>query len=106
MALATSATIRQSARAWPGAGNSARWREMRRSELVTVPSFSPQARAGSLTWAKARVSLAAEQSETTTKGQEVKEFRTLAVWGRLTAGLVAMIQMALMRPSATASNIS
>ncbi len=30
----------------PGSGRKARWREMRRSELVTVPSFSPQAAAG------------------------------------------------------------
>ena len=33
----------QSARASPGAGRNARWREMRRSELVTVPSFSAHA---------------------------------------------------------------
>jgi hypothetical protein len=30
-------------------GRKPRWREMRRSELVTVPSFSPQAAAGRMT---------------------------------------------------------
>jgi hypothetical protein len=75
MAWATSAMIRQSARAWPGAGNRARWREIRRSELVTVPSFSPQARAGSLTSAKAVVSVST-QSDTTTNGQRSSASRT------------------------------
>jgi hypothetical protein len=37
--LATSLTIHQSGRASPGAAKNARWREMRRSELVTVPDF-------------------------------------------------------------------
>ena len=41
--------IDQSARASPGAGTAARTREMRRSELVTVPSFSLQLVAGSST---------------------------------------------------------
>ncbi len=40
------ANIHQSGRASPGAAGNARWREMRRSELVTVPSFSPQAGGG------------------------------------------------------------
>ena len=59
MRLATSAMIHQSGRASPGAGRKGRWREMRRSELVTVPSFSPQAAAGRLTWAWRMVSVAA-----------------------------------------------
>ena len=45
----TSASTAQSGRASPGALRKRRWREMRRSEFVTVPSFSPQARAGSRT---------------------------------------------------------
>ena len=52
--------IHQSGRASPGAGRKARWREMRRSELVTVPSFSPQAAAGSRTWAWRIVSVSAD----------------------------------------------
>ncbi len=106
MAAATSAMIRQSGRAWPGGANSGRWREIRRSELVTTPSFSPQARAGSFTWAKAMVSVSAMQSETMTKGQRARAAATRRESGRLTAGFVAMIQIALIRPSATASNIS
>jgi hypothetical protein len=51
MRRATSQRMSQSPRASPGAGRKARWREMRRSELVTVPSFSPQPSAGSSTWA-------------------------------------------------------
>ena len=46
---ATSQMMRQSARASPGIGRNGLCREMRRSELVTVPSFSPQAAAGSRT---------------------------------------------------------
>ena len=38
--------IHQSGLASPGWGRKPRWREMRRSELVTVPSFSPQPVAG------------------------------------------------------------
>ena len=45
MRFATSHIIHQSARASPGAGRNARWRDTRRSELVTVPSFSPHASA-------------------------------------------------------------
>src|SRR5579872_7052530 len=49
--LATSQTIHQSGFASPGGGRNARWREIRRSELVTVPDFSPQASAGNSTCA-------------------------------------------------------
>ena len=59
MRRATSAMIHQSGRASPGSGRNARWREMRRSELVTVPSFSPQAAAGSSTCGVADVSVSA-----------------------------------------------
>ena len=44
---AKSRAITQSARASPGGGTAARTRLIRRSELVTVPSFSPQLEAGS-----------------------------------------------------------
>ena len=49
--LATSLTIHQSGLASPGGVRNARCREMRRSELVTVPDFSPQACAGNSTCA-------------------------------------------------------
>ena len=63
MRRATCVTIHQSGLASPGAGRNARWREIRRSELVTVPSFSPQAAAGSRTCAPAAtVSFAAGQA--------------------------------------------
>src|SRR5580658_581238 len=76
-----------------------------RSELVTVPSFSPQPEAGSRTSAYRVVSVG-QQSETTTNGQISSAARTLSARGMLAAGLVAAIQIALTRPSATASNIS
>ena len=59
----------------PAAARKGRWREMRRSELVTVPSFSPQPAAGSTTSAKRVVSVG-QQSETTTKGQAASASRT------------------------------
>ena len=46
MRRATSQMMRQSGLASPGAGRNGLCRDMRRSELVTVPSFSPQAAAG------------------------------------------------------------
>ena len=46
---AKSATMRQSSRASPGGAIAARTRLMRRSLLVTVPSFSAQVLAGSST---------------------------------------------------------
>src|SRR3546814_1001853 len=55
MRRATSLTIHQSGIASPGSGKSARWRLIVRSELVTVPSFSPHAAAGRRTCAKAPV---------------------------------------------------
>ena len=65
MRRATSLSIHQSGLASPGAGRNARWREMQRSELVTVPSFSPQAAAGRTTSAKHVVSVG-QQSLTAT----------------------------------------
>ncbi len=50
-------TMRQSARASPGAATAARTRLMRRSLLVTVPSFSAQVLAGSSRSAKAQVAV-------------------------------------------------
>ena len=46
-----------------GAARNARWRDMRLSELVTVPSFSAQAAAGSTIWPNAVVSVG-QPSET------------------------------------------
>ena len=73
-----------------------------RSELVTVPSFSPQASAGSSTCAKRSVSVLRMQSETTTSSQAAAPRWTRSASGRLTTGLVAMIHTALMRPSCDA----
>ncbi len=52
------------------------------------------------------VSVSAMQSETTTKGHLASASPTRPASGMLTAGLVAITQMALMRPSWTASNMS
>ena len=71
----TSASIHQSGRASPGAARNGRWREIRRSELVTVPSFSPQPAAASTTWEWSVVSVG-QQSETTTNGQAASAART------------------------------
>ena len=106
MRLATSLMIHQSGRASPGSARNARWREMRRSELVTVPSFSPHAAAGSFTCACRTVSVSAIASETTTKGQALSAASTASPSGSVSTGLVAMIHSALMRPSATARNMS
>ena len=76
--------MRQSARASPGASNSARWRLIRLVGIGDRARFSPQARAGSFTWAKAGVSVSAMQSETTTNVQAASAARTLEASGRLT----------------------
>ena len=102
---ATWANIHQSGRASPGASRNLRWREMRRSELVTVPSFSPQPAAGSTTCPKRVVSVG-QQSDTATNGHAASAARTRPVRGRLAAGLVATIHSAFTRPSSTASNRS
>ena len=61
---ATWLRIHQSCRASPGAGRNGRWREMPRSELVTVPSFSAQASAGRRMRQASTVSVARIASET------------------------------------------
>ena len=74
---ATCVTIHQSGRASPGSGRNARWREMRRSELVTVPSFSPHAAAGSRTCAPlVMVSLVSTLSDTTNSSSLLSAART------------------------------
>ena len=102
----TCASAHQSGRAAPGAGRKARWREMRRSEFVTVPDFSPQPAAGSSTSASRAVSVRPVTSETTTKGQAASAAATASASGMLAAGLVARIQSALILPSAAARNMS
>ena len=79
---------------------------MRRSELVTVPSFSPQPVAGSSTCAQAAVSVCAMQSDTTTSSQRASARRTRSASGRLTTGLVAMIHTAFTSPRSMASKSS
>ena len=76
MRSATSASIHQSGRASPGKGRNGRCREMRRSELVTVPSFSPQAEAGSRTCARLTLSLEATLSDTTSSSSRRIASRT------------------------------
>jgi len=103
---ATADTIHQSGRHSPGEGRNARWREMRRSELVTVPSFSPQAAAGKSTWAPAfTVSLERTFSDTTKSSSCLSASRMAPARGSETAGFVAMTQSALISPRAIASNI-
>src|SRR3546814_20410709 len=85
------ASAHQSGLASPGAGRNARWREITRSELVTVPSFSPQASAGSSRCASCAVSVDATTSETTTNSQRRSASRTRSTSGRLTTGLVDII---------------
>ena len=106
MRRATSDTIHQSGLASPGSGRKARWREMRRSELVTVPSFSPQAAAGSSTCAPAfTVSFERTFSDTTNSSSLPSASRTAPARGSDTAGLVAITHSALISPRSIASNI-
>ena len=88
-------TIHQSGCASPGTGRKLRCREMRRSEFVTVPDFSPHVAAGSSTCAQRVVSVSRTQSETTTSSQRSSARRTRSASGMLTTGFVDMIQMAL-----------
>ena len=73
---------------------------IRRSELVTVPSFSPQAAAGSRTCAPAAtVSFAATLSETTNRSSRPSAVAHLARRAASeTAGLVAITHSALIWP--------
>ena len=67
-----------------------------RSELVTVPSFSPQAeRRQQHVRERVGVGVAPCTSETTTSSQRCERARTWSASGRLTTGLVAMIHTAL-----------
>lgn len=79
---------------------------MRRSELVTMPSFSPQLAAGSSRSANWQVSLVAKASCTTTKGQMASACCTSCWSGSDCAGLLQAIHRALIRPLRTASNSS
>ena len=66
----------QSARASPGAGMKARWREIWRSELVTVPSFSPHASAGSRISASACANRFRQHIDTTRHSHLARARRT------------------------------
>ena len=93
-------TAHQSGFASPTGSRKRRWREMRRSEFVTVPSFSPQAWAGSRTWEPLfNVSLETTFSDTTKSSSFRKAALTSPVCGRLTAGLVPITQSALIAPA-------
>ncbi len=103
--FATSLTIHQSGFASPAGGRNPRWREMRRSELVTVPDFSPQACAGSSTCApELTVSLERTFSETTNNSSLAIAARTTSASGSDTTGLVPITHNALTSPRAIASN--
>ena len=99
--------IRQSGRASPGRGQE---RALARDAALGIgdravllaPGQRPAASHGRRPWCRCR----AMQSETTTNGQRAAPRAPGRRRGRLTAGLVAMIQIALIRPSATASNMS
>ena len=106
MRFATSLMIHQSCCALPAFSNNPRWRLMRRSLLVTVPSFSLQPVAGSFTLARRAVSVSAMQSLTTTRSHFSSAAFTLSALGKLTTGLVAITHTALILPSSMASNIS
>ncbi|CAB3632166.1 hypothetical protein LMG26685_00719 [Achromobacter mucicolens] len=103
---ATDCASRQSGCASPGGAIAARTRLTRRSELVTVPDFSGQVAAGNTRSAWASVSVPAYASCTITNSARANAARTRAWSGSDCAGLVAAIHRTLMRPSATASNIS
>ena len=103
---ATWLMIHQSGRASPDGGRKARWRLMTRSLLVTVPSFSPQPRAGRRMRALRMVSLSATQSLATSIGTCAMAARTASEAGSETAGLVAITHNAPMRPSPAARNSS
>ena len=73
-----STTICQSCRASPGGGTAARTRLIRRSLLVTVPSFSPQVVAGKSRSAQSQVAAVAKASCTTTNSARSSARRTVA----------------------------
>ena len=98
--------IAQSWRASPGGVMAGLTRVMRRSELVTVPSFSPHELAGSNTSAYWQVSVLLYASCTTTNSAVLSAVNTLFKSGIECAGFVQAIQIALISPLLTASNIS
>ena len=79
---------------------------MRRSELVMVPSVSPQVDAGSSTSANGAVSVSAKASCSTTHSAACSASCTRFWSGSDCAGLVQAIQTALISPRLTASNSS
>src|SRR3979490_993688 len=99
MRRATCVTIHQSGLASPGAGRNARWGEIRRSEFVTVPSWSPQPAAGRrLAAAAAPVSFCVTLSDGTDGRGRPGASRTGRAGGRETTGLVAITHSALILP--------
>ena len=98
--------ISVSSKASPGAFITFGSKVIRLSELVKTESFSAQAAAGSTTSAYLTVSERLEISWTTTNLAFCKPFSTIFKSGKLTIGLVVIIQIAFIRPSARAWNIS
>ena len=103
---AKSTMICQSCFASAGGGTAELTQVIRRSELVTVPSFSPHVLAGNNTSAYLQVSVLLKASCTTTSSAFSSAASTLLRSGIECAGLVQAIQMAFISPFFTASNIS
>ena len=103
---ATKHIICQSFLAPENGSTSGRCLDILRSELVTVPFFSPHPVDGNATSANFSVSLLAIQSDTTTSSHCSSACCIAALLGRLTIGLVAITQIAFIFPLAISSNIS
>jgi hypothetical protein len=95
----------KSVRAAPGGATAARTREIRRSLLVNVPSFSPQIAAGRTTSASALVGVS-KPSYTTRSSSWPSACSSTSRFGKDTTGLVAMIHRPLIRPDMTALMMS
>ena len=87
--------MEKSASAWPGALATFLIRPIRRSELMNVPSFSPQAAAGSTRWACRAVSVVSYMSCTTRKSSRPNTSSSMLRLIHEWAGLVAMTQSPL-----------
>ena len=106
MRRAVAAKISQSALASPGGSMAARMSWMRRSEFTVVPAFSGHCADGSTTCASALVSVGWYASWAMTSSALRSALRARSASGIDTAGFVAQIQTALIRPSSSASNRS
>ena len=95
----------KSARAWPGARRTFLISPIRRSELMNVPSFSPQAAAGSTRSASWAVSVEWYMSCTTRKSSRSRMSRSRPWSIQEWAGLVAMTHRPRILPASMPSMI-